>query len=220
MRLFAGLMGVVVLCLLSTGCQNALLDDRNQMYAENQRLRAQIEQMQGQKPAAGDSATVRALRDQLAARDQELAALKNQPVASNPVQPTGFEGMDSTYDPRAGTVTVTLPGDVLFASGQATLKESAKAQLAKLANTVNKQYPGKPIRVEGHTDTDPINKTKDKFTDNLDLSLTRAAEVTRYLESQGVDAKRIGTVGYGEFKPKSPDRKDLNRRVEIVVVVK
>jgi outer membrane protein OmpA-like peptidoglycan-associated protein len=116
-------------------------------------------------------------------------------------------------------MTVNLPGDVLFDSGKATLKESAKATLNKVANALKRDYAGKPVRVEGHTDSDPIVKTKNEWQDNLDLSLNRAAAVTRYLESQGVDPKHVATTGYGASKPKGQNKAG-NRRVEIVVVVR
>ena len=115
-------------------------------------------------------------------------------------------------------MTVNLPGDVLFSSGQDELKGSAKATLDKIASALKKDYAGKSIRVEGHSDTDPISKTKDKYIDNLDLSLNRAAAVTRYLESKGVSPKLITTSGLGPTHPKG--NKAASRRVEIVVVVK
>jgi outer membrane protein OmpA-like peptidoglycan-associated protein len=135
------------------------------------------------------------------------------------VNAPGIEGIETSYDKNAGTMTVNLPGDVLFDSGHETIKESAKTTLNKIASALKKDYAGKAIRVEGHTDSDPIVKTKDRYLDNLDLSLSRAAAVTRYLEGQGIAAKQITTSGFGQTKPRGSD-KAKNRRVEIVVVVK
>ena len=38
-------------------------------------------------------------------------------------------------------------GDALFDPGRATLKETAKAGLDKVAAAIKKQYPGKPVKV-------------------------------------------------------------------------
>ena len=84
-------------------------------------------------------------------------------------------GIEVTKDEKAGTVTVNVPGDVLFLSGQAELKESAKGTLNKVVSALKKDYAGKHILVQGYTDKDPISRTKDKWTDNLDLSAARAA---------------------------------------------
>ena len=67
----------------------------------------------------------------------------------------------------------------------------------------------------GHTDTDPLKATKDKYKDNWELSAERALAVTRYLVSQGVAAEALTAAGRGEFHPL--ESKAKSRRVEIVV---
>ncbi len=114
-------------------------------------------------------------------------------------------------------MTVNLPSDILFASGSAQIKPSAQATLNKVVAALKRDYAGKRIRVEGHTDSDPIIRSRDKWIDNLDLSLNRAAAVTRYLAEKGVDSRNMSAVGYGEAKPKAS--KPASRRVEIVVLV-
>ncbi len=111
-----------------------------------------------------DPAEMQRLQNELKQRDDELAPLRTAGTGAPaiPEQPkaTGLEGMDTTYDPRAGTLTVNLSSDVLFDSGKATLKESARATLDKIVGALNKEYTGKAIRVEGHTDSDPITRTE------------------------------------------------------------
>jgi len=111
---------------------------------------------------------------------------------------------------------VTLSSDVLFAPGSVDLKPEAKAALDKVVAGVKKDYAGKKIRVQGHTDKDPIVRSTDKWIDNMDLSQNRAAAVARYLTLKGVDSKNLVTVGFGDTKPKAT--KAQSRRVEIVVV--
>ncbi len=69
------------------------------------------------------------------------------------------------------------------------------------------------ITVEGHTDDVGPDK------DNLILSQKRAASVQTYLESKGIESKRIKTVGYGETKPlvKTGGAQQINRRIEFVI---
>jgi chemotaxis protein MotB len=88
-----------------------------------------------------------------------------------------------------------------------------------VATALKKTYPGRPIRVEGHTDADPIVKTKQDWDDNLDLSLARAAAVSRYLAAHGIDPKQVTTSGFGPYRPRGAS-KARNRRVEIVVVMR
>jgi outer membrane protein OmpA-like peptidoglycan-associated protein len=77
---------------------------------------------------------------------------------------------------------------------------------------VMRDYPNIAIRIEGHTDSDG----SDAY--NLKLSQQRAAAVLDYLVSQGLDAKRMGSVGLGETRPidtnRTADGRANNRRVE------
>ena len=97
-----------------------------------------------------------------------------------------------TRDQKAGTLTVNLPGDVLFPAGQAELKESAKTTLNKVASAIKKDYSTKKLIVQGYTDKDPISRTKDKWTDNLDLSAARAARSRRILAARALTRKSSG----------------------------
>jgi flagellar motor protein MotB len=147
------------------------------------------------------------------------AAATQQIVRPQPsAPPPQIEGTETTQDIAAGTVTVRVPGDVLFDPGQATIRSGAKTTLDKVAAALKSQYPGKQIRVEGHTDADPIRVSK--WKSNQELSEARAAAVKQYLASKGVEASSLTTHGFGADKPKSKTDKSLNRRVEIVVVTR
>lgn len=200
---------LVALVAIGAGCQDKKLEEQNQQLTEkNKQLQLQVTQLQSRPDPAR-------LQTELAARDAKIKDLEEKLKAG---QAPGLEGLDTTYDPKAGTLTVNLQGDILFDSGFAVLKPSAIASLKQIVAALQKEYVGKNVRVEGHTDTDPINHTKAKWLDNLDLSLNRAAAVTRYLEKNGVEPKRLTTSGFGDTHPQAS--KDKSRRVEIVVVVK
>lgn len=113
-----------------------------------------------------------------------------------------------------GDQVIEIAGDVLFGSGSATLKPEARSELNKIASQLNGKYAQYNIRVEGHTDSDPIKKSKWKT--NEALSEARARAVADYLSSRGVSAGRLSSVGMGSSKPKG-SKKD-SRRVDIVIV--
>jgi chemotaxis protein MotB len=162
---------------------------------------------------------------------QELASSKKQiedmqklidEKKATPGQVTGFEGMDVAVDAKAGTITVTVSDSILFASGLATLKNSQIAELDKINGVIRERYNSRKIDVVGHTDTDPIRKTK--WKDNWELSAQRALTVTRYLVEKGIDKDRIRAVGCGDARPVAANTsnagKSKNRRVEVVVYMK
>ena len=109
---------------------------------------------------------------------------------------------------------------VLFDSGKATVREEAKPILEKVAQVLKEELLQQPIGIEGHTDNEPIRRSR--WKDNWELSLARARAVVTYLvEHQGVDPRHVAATGYGEYRPiasnGTTDGRRANRRVEIVV---
>ncbi len=211
---------LAVMAASAVGCQNKVYDENLALHDENRALRARNTDIDSRLRQAPDGQTVQRMQSDLSARDAKIRELEEQlktPAPGAGAADPAIGGIETTYDRTAGTMTVNLPGELLFDPGKATLKASATATLDKIAKALTHDYAGKQVRVEGHTDNDPITKTKDVWQDNLDLSLNRAAAVTRFLENKGVDAKLITTSGFGPNRPKG--NKAQSRRVEIVVVV-
>ncbi|MHC4083894.1 MAG: OmpA/MotB family protein [Planctomycetota bacterium] len=163
-------------------------------------------------------------RSQMAEQNQKtIDELQRQIAEGQSVdKTTGFEGYDVKFDPSAGTITVTLPNTILFSSGKATLKKATSRELDDIQSVLQQRYPNNPIDVVGHTDTDPIKKSK--WRDNWQLSAERALAVSGYLIKRGIPEKRIRAVGCGPARPvasnSSSSGKARNRRVEIVVYVR
>jgi len=162
------------------------------------------------------------LADQLAKDQQIIQDLQKQIVEKkrSPADATGFgEGYDVNFDAAAGTITVTLPDAILFDPGKASLRSATSRELDHIYSVLKAKYPGRHIEVAGHTDSDPIKKSK--WADNLELSSQRAMSVARYLIQKGVAENRIGATGYGSARPLASNStasgKQKNRRVEIVV---
>ncbi|MEI7656750.1 MAG: OmpA family protein [Phycisphaerae bacterium] len=147
---------------------------------------------------------------QLAAKP---ASEPNPAIADGGTSSGGSKDFSKDSD---GNMRARLSGDILFDPGQATLKSGAKKTLDRIAAEIKSKYRSSEIRVEGHTDTDPIRKAKGRFTSNEALSEARADAVRKYLVSKGVTASRVEAVGYGATKPKNS--KAASRRVEIVIL--
>jgi outer membrane protein OmpA-like peptidoglycan-associated protein len=104
-----------------------------------------------------------------------------------------------------------LPKNVLFVKSKSILLPESEPELNRLAGFL-KRNPKYKLRVEGHTDR-VGNAEK-----NLTLSKERAQSVADYLIRQGIDIKRITTIGFGDTRPLVLEAKDVpnekNRRVE------
>ncbi|MEM8874026.1 MAG: OmpA family protein [Planctomycetota bacterium] len=218
MRKTPALIAAVALIATAAGCQNRLHDENLALFEENKALRERLSQQQA---GTVDGQTVIDLQDQLALKDAEIGSLRAQldgaQMASTPMD--NIAGLETEMDTVTGEMTVRVPGDVLFASGVAEIKDDAKATLDEVARVLESEYAGMPVRVEGHTDSDPVTKTKAQFTDNFGLSSARALTVMRYLQSQGVDPARLSAVGHGMNVSRGGDKAG-DRRVEIIVVTR
>lgn len=210
------------ICILAlTGCTNweqeykdldIILKNREQLLENCQ---GDLEKLDVEK---------RQLAQSLTQSQQTITDLERQLASgASKGKATGFgDGVDVDYDKATGLITVTLQNTVLFSSGKATLKKSTISELDHIRSVIQDRYSGKKIDVVGHTDSDPIKKSK--WKDNWQLSAERALSVLRYLNSKGISSEQIRAVASGSSRPvasnKSASGKAQNRRVEIVVHTK
>lgn len=159
------------------------------------------------------------LDTRLREKDSKIAELEGRIQATQAYQqpPAYQEPRTPSNNPRPYTgggsnETFTVSGDVLFDSGQTSLKAAAKKELDKIASKIKSNHGGATVRVEGYTDTDPIKKSK--WGTNEALSKARADSVANYLSSKGVG--NVTAVGMGSANPRAT--KAASRRVEIVVI--
>lgn len=188
---------------LLVGCSNDLQQQADMLTDENRDLREQLTHRDEE---------LNRMRTQLRDKESELASART--VQAPLGTPTGFEGIRGvTSSMGGGEVTVDVESDVLFASGKSTLAKTARESLDGVASVLKKSYDGMTIRIEGHTDNDPIKKSG--FTSNYHLAFERAWAVREYLISKGIDDKRISLASYGPNDPRGD--KAHCRRVQIVV---
>ncbi len=202
--------------VFSCGCTNWKAKYKA-LEVENQNMKGLLERSESEKGQLADDVT---------AGQARIAELQRQieQQKKSPAEASGFgEGYNVAFDASKGTITVTLDNAILFSSGQATLKQATSTELDHIRSVLSSKYSGREIDVVGHTDTDPINKTRELWKDNWELSAERALTVVRYLVSHGIPEDKIRAVGCGESRPVdsngSAAGKAKNRRVEIVVHV-
>ena len=176
----------------------AATSDQQTRDAKNAQASAEADSDRNRAAAASSD-----LRAQDAVRDREelRAKLLQQ-----------FNLILETRDTARGLV-VNM-SDVLFDSGQYTLRPLAREKLAKISGIVL-AYPSLMLAVEGNTDsvgTEQFNQT---------LSENRANSVRTYLTKQGVPEASTTAAGFGKTRPiasnDTSDGRQQNRRVELIV---
>jgi outer membrane protein OmpA-like peptidoglycan-associated protein len=104
--------------------------------------------------------------------------------------------------------------DVLFDTGQFSLKPGAREKLAKVAGILI-AYPTLKIQVGGYTDNVGGDDMNQKLSEN------RAGAVRDYLVQSGVGSNSVSAMGFGNSVPVATNDnaagRQQNRRVELVV---
>lgn len=158
--------------------------------ANAQSAQASAQSAQGQAAAARQQASQEAER--AAALERDLQALRARQT-------------------QRGLV-VTL-GDVLFATGRATLQPGAQRTVQQLAQVLQ-QYPERRVLVEGFTDSQGSEQA------NMELSQRRAEAFRQALLGAGVASERIEVRAHGEANPVADNNtaagRQQNRRVEVL----
>lgn len=110
-----------------------------------------------------------------------------------------------------------LTADVLFTLNSDKVKPAYVKTLAKLAKQL-KDNKNVKVSINGHADN-----VGEEGVNNV-LSESRAVNVKNILVSNGVEANRITTKGFGDKKPKESNDtekgRNANRRAEIITTIK
>lgn len=201
---------LAIAAVTSTGCSGGRDLDYKQVEAEElKRQNKELERLLAEASSKKASADIQQARsDGASRRDATKAGV----------------GAGVDVDERTRETVLTIENSILFKPGKAELSSQAKATLARVVATITEQYPDHWVRVEGHTDNEPVVRSKDEWKDNWNLSGGRAQAVLHYLLERGLPAKDLGYAGYGEQRPIAGNGTEAgqakNRRVEIVVLPK
>jgi chemotaxis protein MotB len=154
-------------------------------------------------------------------KEKELATKSSKSLEDE--MRSELESRDVTISKLQGKLTVNILDRVMFDSGEAVLKPDGEVVMRKIAGILQ-EHPQLAIHVIGHTDNVPIRQTaQSKFASNWELSAARALAAVHFLtERAGVDPRRVGAVGYGEFRPvadnATPEGRAKNRRIAITIL--
>jgi outer membrane protein OmpA-like peptidoglycan-associated protein len=207
--------------------------DRRRADADHAAAAAQLQTQAAQADAdrnraAAANSDQAAAAAQLAAQAAQADADRNRAAAANSDQQLQqavqdreelrakllqqFNAILSTRDTARGLV-VNL-SDVLFDTGQYTLRQGAREKLSKISGIVL-AYPDLRLAIEGNTDSvggDAMNQT---------LSEQRAKAVLDYLALQNIPTTSMTSQGFGKTQPvasnDTAEGRQQNRRVEMIV---
>ncbi len=163
------------------------------------------------------------LAEKVALKEKELLALRS--TQDELVSELKGEIADKTVQVERirDQLRVDLVDEVLFDSGEATLKPAGTLVFGKIGAVLAKSGDRR-VEVQGHTDNVPITGALAKrFATNWELSAARATNVVRFLQDQAkLDPTRLSAAGYAEFRPRGPNDTEAgrrqNRRIEILLV--
>ena len=193
---------------------------RRQIAVLNEALEASEARDKDSKAQIADLG--RRLNVALAQRVQELARYRSE-----------FFGrlrriLSQRSDIRVVGDRFVFQSEVLFPKGSAQINPQGLTELEKLAQAILELETQIPddinwvLRVDGHTDIDPIRTSS--FISNWELSSFRAIAVVKALIDMGIPPNRLVAAGFGEFQPIDPadtdEAKAKNRRIELKLTEK
>ena len=114
----------------------------------------------------------------------------NTPPPETPAEPPPEQPQTSTATMSGGKVSI--PGNIVFDTGKASLKEGAGSEkvLEQLKLFLDENPQVSLLRIEGHTDN--VGKPED----NIQLSGQRALTIKKWLIDKGTTPERLIAVGF------------------------
>ncbi len=195
-----------VLLLSAVGCVSQAQYDAlaNRLLAEEAKNRSAIERL-----TYLDSENIR-LRSQM--EEMGLKLQERDAILQAYSKRINWGAIEGTMVGSEGELIVE--DKLLFKPGSTAILPGGQAVLDQVARAIKAEGVAL-VRIEGHTDSDPIVKTRKQYKDNFHLSAMRAHAVLRFLQGRGVPGKKLYLAGFGQYKPRDAANKSKNRRVEI-----
>ena len=190
------------LCVQERAALNGRVSDLESMLDEVRRESAELAEQ------------IRLREERLAqaqSTQDEIVEKLQQEIASGQIQ----------VERLRGHLRVDMVDEILFDSGEASLKPEGKEVLEKLASVL--AGSDRQIRVQGHTDDVPIvGRLAETFPTNWELSAARAVNVVRFLqEGASLDPAVLSASALSQYRPRVPNDgpkgRQKNRRIEILL---
>ncbi|MCM2294365.1 OmpA family protein [Allorhizobium sp. BGMRC 0089] len=125
-----------------------------------------------------------------------------------------LQGTGVSVTRQGDRIILNMPSNITFPTDQAQVLPPFYATLNSVAIVLRK-FNKTLIDVNGYTDS------TGSLAHNQDLSQRRADAVTNYLAQQGVDPRRMSSMGFGPSQPiasnATPEGRAQNRRVEVSI---
>jgi len=191
----------------STDAQAQSQAQADEATRQKEKAQSDMEANQAASAAAVSAAQADADQSRLAAQqaNTDKAAMRARLSAQ-------LNSILETRDSARGLI-VSM-SDVLFDTGQYSLKPGAREKLAKVAGILL-AYPGLNIEVGGYTDNVGGDDMNQKLSEN------RADAVRDYLVQEGVTTNSVSARGFGNTLPVASNDnsagRQQNRRVELLV---
>ncbi|MBI2191825.1 MAG: OmpA family protein [Planctomycetes bacterium] len=218
----------VVALLLASGC---IPSSRKDLDKLNYQVRSQQHVIAGQARKIDELTRERdALQNQLADQDVLISTYQVQTADSEKARELASQELENlrhrleelarqdpdAFEWNASAGTLGVAAEVLFRPGKADLLPTGAEALRKVTPLLRESR--ELIRVDGHTDADPIRLSK--WDDNWQLAGERARRVLKFLEAEGIPRERLFFAGFADTRPKADNTsaagKKVNRRVELL----
>ena len=218
----------------------------NELEQERRDLQAQMQAQMAEK-SAEHLAELKKLNAALAAAEEsaheqevkyiEMSTRLNKALADKVAELKAMEEYQSEFyraiKTALGDTTSVMadgdrfivPSDILFQTGSYKLSAEGKNQVRLISNVIKGLEAKIPtdidwiIRIDGHTDKQPVVPGNRAYADNMQLSILRARAVMNELVRDGVSPRRLVPSGFGDLHPMElgTDQVSMqkNRRIEL-----
>jgi outer membrane protein OmpA-like peptidoglycan-associated protein len=189
-----------------------------QQAVEVSRLKQEVADRDEQLAALNSQ--VQRLESRLGGVSEERVALQRRVDVQERLR-SSVRALEASF--TADEARVTRQGDdvvlsllgIKFPSGRSTIDNNSAALMKKVQQGLA-LFPGASISIEGHTDANGSDST------NLILSQDRADAVRQYLVTNfAMDPEKVTSVGYGEARPVATNEtaagRARNRRIDLVI---
>ena len=202
---------------------NALEEKHENLASEKERLAQDLAILQADKEVLGEkSEELKSANAMLA--DEKLKVEQREEDAKKLIAQLeeDITAKKVKISKLSGVVKVDLDNSILFRAGSSKLGKEGRAALSQVVEAL-KGSADRVIRVYGHTDSTTAPEGA-FYKNNWGLSSLRAASVVSFLIEEGIEPADVAAVGFGATRPigdnETKEGRDLNRRIEIVLVPK
>ena len=149
----------------------------------------------------------------LVPEEKKLTLTQPSPIPSTLRQDSGHASLGTG---KGEGVKKNLAGNAVhFAFDSTKITKTESAEFDEIVAFLKAHPEIKKLRLEGHADLTGTEQV------NMAISIARANRVKDYLIKHGVSGVKFAVVGFGESRPKAPNKtrkgRAQNRRVEFVV---